>query len=306
MKELERFLVRADASIREAIEAIDRSGAGIALLVDGERHLLGTVTDGDVRRAILASVSTDASAAVLLEHRPVEYRQPTVAMVETDRSEVLRLMQARAIRQVPILDDEGRVVDLVLQSDLVGQPELPLSAVVMAGGYGTRLQPLTEDMPKPMLPVGGRPLVERIVDQLRAAGIRHVNMTTCYKSEVIAEHFGDGQQFGIEISYVHERQPLGTAGALGLMDPPEEPLLVINGDILTQVSFSAMFDFHQEHEAEMTVAVRKYEYQVPYGVVETEGAQISQLVEKPSYQFFVNAGIYLLEPTVHRYVNPWR
>ncbi len=302
MKDLERVLVQSDASVQEAIEAVDRGAVGIALLVDEERHLVGTITDGDVRRAILDRISLNASATVLLKYRPGEYRQPTAAPVQAERSELLRLMQSRAIRHVPLLDDEGRVVGLALLSELIDQPELPLSAAIMAGGYGTRLQPLTEGVPKPMLPVGGRPLMERIIEQLWAVGIRHVSVTTHYKPEIIAEHFGDGHRFGVQINYVNEEQPLGTAGALGLMESPEEPLLVINGDILTQVSFQAMFDFHREHRADMTVAVRKYEFQVPYGVVETEGVEISSLVEKPSLGFFINAGIYLLEPIVHRYI----
>jgi len=151
MKDLERILAQSDASIREAIEAVDRGAAGIVLLADEERHLVGTITDGDVRRAILDGVSLNAPATVLLKYRPEEYRQPTAA---SEQSDLLHLMRSRAIRRVPLLDDEGRVVDLVLLSELIGQPEPPLSAVVMAGGYGTRLRPLTESVPKPMLPVG--------------------------------------------------------------------------------------------------------------------------------------------------------
>jgi NDP-sugar pyrophosphorylase family protein len=172
----------------------------------------------------------------------------------------------------------------------------------MAGGSGTRLRPLTEDLPKPMLPIGGRPLMERLVEQLQQAGIRQVNVTTHYKPEKIVEHFGDGHAFGVEMRYVNEDRPLGTGGALGLIAPPQETLLVINGDIVTQVSFRAMLAFHQEHQAKMTVAVRRYEVQVPYGVVECEGSQVRQLREKPQLGFLVNAGIYLLEPSVYEFI----
>jgi len=302
MKNLEWILIQPDASVREAIEAIDRGAAGIALLVDEGRHLIGTITDGDVRRAILDGVDQDAPATTLLEYRPEERRRPTVAPVQAGRLELLHLMQSRDVRHVPLLDDEGRVVDLVLLSELIDQPESPLSAVIMAGGYGARLRPLTEDVPKPMLPVGGRPLMERIIEQLRAAGIRRVNVATHYKPEIITEHFGDGCQFGVQIDYINEEQPLGTAGALGLMQTPQEPLLVINGDILTRVDFQAMLAYHQEHEAVMTVAVRKYDLNVPYGVIESDGIFIRGLVEKPLFSFFVNAGIYLLEPAVYRYI----
>ena len=302
MENLERLVIRPDASIREAIEAIDRGGVGIALLVDEGRHLVGTITDGDVRGAILDGTALDASVTTLRKYHRGGHWKSIVAPVGTEQEQLLRLMKAEAIWHVPLLDGEGRVVDLVLLSELIDEPLPPLSAVVMAGGYGTRLRPLTEGVPKPMLAVGGRPLMERIIEQLWAVGIRHVSVTTHYRPEIIVEHFGDGSQFGVQIDYVNEEQPLGTAGALALMEAPEEPLLVINGDILTELNFPAMFDFHREHRADMTVAVRKYEFQVPYGVVETEGVEISGLVEKPSLGFFVSAGIYLLEPIVHRYI----
>jgi dTDP-glucose pyrophosphorylase len=302
MRDLEQILLRTEATIQEVWVAIGKGGAGIALLTDDDRRLIGTITDGDIRRAILNGVSVDAAATVLLEHRPQEYQRPTVASIDTDRSEILRLMRSKALRHMPILDRSGKVVDLVLLSDLIDSAESPLSAVVMAGGYGTRLQPLTMDIPKPMLPVGNRPLMERIIERLRAAGIRRVNVMMHYKPEVIIEHFGDGCQFGVELNYVREEQPLGTAGALGLMSPPEGPSLVINGDILTELSFQTMIDFHQEHCADMTVGVRKYEVQVPYGVIETRDVEVLSLVEKPSLSFFINAGIYLLEPVAYRFI----
>jgi NDP-sugar pyrophosphorylase family protein len=177
-----------------------------------------------------------------------------------------------------------------------------MQAVVMAGGFGTRLRPLTEQVPKPMLPVGNRPLLELIIDQLRRAGIPRVNLTTHYQQEVITKHFGNGDGFGIEIHYVQEDQPLGTAGALGLLEFSDEPLLVINGDILTRVDFHAMLDFHREHRADMTVAVRQQEIHLPYGVVETNGVTIHGIVEKPVLSHFMNAGFYLLNPQVCQYI----
>jgi dTDP-glucose pyrophosphorylase len=302
MENLEQILIQPGASVWEAIEAVDRSGAGIALLVDEDCHLIGTITDGDVRRAILHGVSMDVAAAALLDYRPEEYRRPTVAPLGTERPEILQLMQSRGIRHVPVLDDEGRVVDLVWLNELVKECELPLRAVVMAGGHGTRLRPLTEELPKPMLPMGDRPLLELIIEQLRQAGIRQVSLTTHYKEEAIVQHFGDGQDFGVEIRYVREDQPLGTAGALSLLDESAEPLLVINGDILTRLDLRAMLDFHREQQAEMTVAVRRYEFSVPYGVVETEGTAVVGISEKPTIRHFVNAGIYLLNPEVCRYI----
>jgi len=304
MVELAQFLVALDSSIREVMACINRNAKGIALVVDEERHLVGTVTDGDVRRAILAGIiDLDLPVQKLLERRsPTPYPQPITALIGTSDAENLCLMNEHAIRQVPLLDEHGRVVDMALLSDLVKEYELPLTAVVMAGGYGTRLRPLTEELPKPMLPVGDRPLLELIIDQLRQAGIRRVNLSTHYKGEIIAGHFGDGRDFGVEIRYVREDQPLGTAGALGLLDTSDEPLLVINGDILTRVDFRAMLDFHREQRADMTVAVRQHEFRVPYGVIETDGVTITGISEKPMVRHFINAGIYLLNPEVCRFI----
>lgn len=298
--ELEQLLVAPNSSIREVMACIDRNAKGIALVVDHERRLIGTVTDGDTRRAILAGVDLGLPAEKLLERRAsTPYPQPITAPVGTPDSELLRLMNEHSIRHIPLLDG-GRVVDVALLSDLVKEYELPLTAVVMAGGYGTRLRPLTEKLPKPMLPVGNRPLLELIIKQLRQAGIRRVSLTTHYKGEIIARHFGDGRDFGVEICYVKEDQPLGTAGALSLLDASDEPLLVINGDILTRVDFRAMLDFHREQQADMTVAVQQYEFRVPYGVVETDGVAITGISEKPVIRHFINAGIYLLNPGVCR------
>src|SRR5205807_4949843 len=213
-------------------------------------------------------------------------------------------MQSRSVRQVPLLDRMGRVVDIALLRDLLPSVPDTFRAVVMAGGMGTRLRPLTEAMPKPMLHVGGRPVIERIIEQLRAVGVSRVEISTHHQAEKIVEHFGGGEAFGVKINYVNEEVPLGTGGFLGLIDTPKEPLLVINGDILTQIDFRKIFIYHREQNAEMTVAVRRYDFQVPYGVVECEGSCVSKLEEKPTVEFFVNAGIYLIEPSVFNVVQP--
>jgi NDP-sugar pyrophosphorylase family protein len=211
-------------------------------------------------------------------------------------------MQQSMVRQVPLLDEEDRVVDLLTFEDLVPEQRMPVQAVIMAGGLGKRLRPLTDDLPKPMLPIGGEPLMERTIRQLRDTGIHRVHVTTHYRPEKVMDHFGDGSNFGVQLNYVTEEQPLGTAGALGLLDTPSEPLLVINGDIITAVDYRALFAFHREHEADLTVAVRQYELQVPYGVIHAQDALVSRVEEKPQLQFLVNAGIYLLEPGVFRYI----
>lgn len=297
------FFVYPTESIRRAIEQMDTNRCGIVLVVDEERRLLGTVTDGDVRRAVLAGYDLKAPVRRLLERKAgTRYAQPITAPADVDPPTALGLLQQHAIAHLPLLDAERRPVDLVTTDDFLPGQELGLQAVIMAGGPGSRLRPLTEDVPKPMLLVGGRPLMEIIIEQLRDAGIRRVNVTTHHRREKITRHFGDGRDFGVEINYVEEDQPLGTAGALGLMAAPTETMLVINGDILTQVGIRAMLEFHREHRSDLTVAVRPYAVQVPYGVIESDGAHVTHLSEKPQLQFFVNAGIYLIEPVVHGYI----
>jgi dTDP-glucose pyrophosphorylase/CBS domain-containing protein len=303
-RDLDAILLGADATVRTAMECIDRNRNGIALVVDHERRLVGTVTDGDIRRAMLADVGLEEPVTILLErqlalgeNRPV----PLTAPAGTPVSELVVLMRRYDVRQIPIVDEDGRPTDVVLLHELIDVEGPPLRAVVMAGGLGSRLGELTADTPKPMLPVGDRPLLELIIQQLREAGIRHLNLTTHYRADVIASHFGDGSEHGVEIEYVSEERPLGTAGALGLVTG-NDPILVMNGDILTRVDFRAMHRFHDEHDADMTVAVRPYEVRVPYGLVELDDSRISGVTEKPLLRGFVNAGIYLINPDVRSFV----
>jgi len=299
-KPLQTYLISPSATIRETLACINAS-EGIALVVDENRHLIGTVTDGDVRRAVLAGIKLEASVKKLLDLRDKElYPTPVTAPAGTSSGELLRVMNERGVREIPLLNETGSVVDIALLRDLAREYEVPLKAVIMAGGFGKRLAPLTSDLPKPMLPIGDKPVLELIISQLQNAGIRKVQLTTHYKPEVIQRYFGDGKKFGIDIHYVNEDQPLGTAGALGSVAVSEEPLLLLNGDVLTHVDFRAMAAFHREHAADLTVGVRQYEFQVPYGVIQCDGAQVRGIEEKPTLNFFVNAGIYLLAPSAHR------
>lgn len=297
MRDVQRVLIAPEQTLRDALQCIDAGAEGIALVVDGRGKLLGTVTDGDVRRAMLAGVDMDRdTVATLLGTRGS--RRPVTAQAGTGAGALRKLMKDHSLRHIPLVDESGRVTELALLRELALEDELPLTAVVMAGGLGTRLRPLTEQLPKPMLPVGDRPVMEHVVEQLQKVGISRLSITTHYKPEAIKAHFGDGSRFGLEIDYVNEEEPLGTAGALGLLKQPEGPVLVINGDILTEVNFRAMFDYHVDNQAVMTVGVRQFELQVPYGVVELEGSKVTRLDEKPTYRFFINAGVYLIEPQV--------
>lgn len=306
MPDLGRYLVQPGTSIRQTMLGLTDT-RGLAIVVDPDRKLLGTVTDGDIRRAILAGANLDQPVETLLsQERVPEHAKPLTAPAGTAEPTLLQMMKDLDVRHIPLVDSNGRVADVAVLEDMLRDDKLPMSAMIMAGGYGERLRPLTEDIPKPMLPLGDRPLLEHIVDQLRDAGVRDVNITTHYKGDVISDHFQDGAEFGVNIQYVDEEKPLGTAGALSLMETSEEPLLVINGDIVTKVDLRAMLYYHTEHRADMTVALRHHEYQVPFGVVDIDGVKIADLREKPTERFLINAGIYLIAPSARGMVPTGR
>lgn len=290
-RRLEGIIASPDASITEAIERLDAAGVGALALCAAGRRLVGLLTDGDLRRAIIRGVPlTDPCESIAI-------KSPVTAVEPITTGDALGLMIEHGIDHLPVLDAEGALVDFLLRRDIAVDASRPaLSAVIMAGGLGKRLMPLTEHVPKPMLPVGDRPLLERTIKQLRRSGIRDVSMTTHYLQDQITQHFGDGEEFGVRISYANEDEPLGTAGGLKLIERPAGPFVVINGDILTGVSFDTMLAYHREHGAEITVGVRRYVIDVPFGVVECDDVRITSLQEKPSLTFFINAGIYLLEP----------
>jgi dTDP-glucose pyrophosphorylase/CBS domain-containing protein len=296
---LARVVVLPQVSIAEAIGLLDKSGVGILLVCEAERQLLGTISDGDIRRAILRGTPMNSPCVQIAN------THPAVAVGQVSSVEALHIMnhgKSFIVHHLPIVSSEGQVEGLLLRSDFTQIEDAGLSAVIMAGGAGTRLRPLTNDLPKPMLPVGDRPLMALILAQMRRAGIRRVNVTTHYMAEKIKEYFGDGQSYEMDIRYVTEDRPLGTAGGLSLMEPPTEPLLVINGDILTRIDFRAMLEFHRNHQAAMTVAVRQYDVQVPYGVFDCDGPYVKRIEEKPRLNYLVNAGVYLLEPAAYQYI----
>lgn len=304
---VESLLVQQHLTLREVMARIDDGEQGIALLVSEDGRFQRTVTDGDLRRAILRGHGLDSVVATSL--LPLK-RESTTAPVGTPTEMQLEIMIAAEVRHLPLLHADGTVAELARTEDLIaaerfeGDNDLPLQAVIMAGGFGTRLRPLTDDTPKPMLSIGGKPLMERTINSLQKAGIHRINVTTHYLPEKITQHFGRGERFGVELNYVSEDQPLGTAGALRLINDVDEPLLVMNGDILTNVDFRSLLNFHREHNAMLTVAVRQYEVQVPYGVIEATDGIVRGLREKPRISFLVNAGIYLLEPSAVKMIPP--
>jgi dTDP-glucose pyrophosphorylase len=290
--------------LRDVIECMNNNGCGAALVVDKSFHLLDVLTDGDLRRAMLAGKGPETSVDELRDRRVGSpYPRPVTAPADADKGTILRLMKARTVRFVPLVDGRGRVRRVALLDDLRPDERPPLRALVMAGGFGRRMSPLTKKLPKPMLPVEGKPVLEHILRGLRAAGIRRVSLATHYKAGVISRHFRDGRKLGIRIDYLEENSPRGTAGALRRLTGRKDPLLVINGDILTRVDFRAMLDFHRENKAEMTVGVRAYDVRIPFGVVESSGARVTGISEKPVLKHFINAGIYLINPGAFRFVR---
>lgn len=289
MKSWEQVLIGPATTLRDALAVIDRSGSQIALVVDAHRRLLGTLSDGDVRRALLKGLAlADPVSAAM-------HGTPSFAREEEDRNSILAAMRRRGIHQMPIVDAERRVVGLEIYVDYFDTPRRANWVVIMAGGLGSRLGELTREVPKPMLPVGSRPLLETIVRHIAEQGFERIYLAVNYKAEQIEAHFGDGSALGADIRYLREQERLGTAGALSLLpEQPTEPVIVTNADLLTKEDFGVMVDRHLEVGADATMAVRPYEMQVPFGVVRERDGCIEAIEEKPLQRFVVSAGIYVL------------
>jgi dTDP-glucose pyrophosphorylase len=298
--------VTASDSIQEAARRMDKHRLGIVLIVDKSRRLLGTITDGDLRRALLSRTPPESPVRdILARKRGSRFAKPISAPAGAAPETYVALFRKHKIHHLPLLDAAGRVSGFAARTDLLTEAALPVRAVLMAGGKGTRLMPLTRDTPKPMLRIGDKPLIEIIIGQLKDAGISKVQIATHHQREKISGHF-DGKQLGVDLSYLQESSPLGTAGALGLIDKPRETMLVMNSDLLTKVDFGAMLKYHREMKAELTAAVCQYDFHIPYGVVECAGHMIREIKEKPSMAFFVCAGIYLVEPSALKLIPKGR
>ncbi|MCE9613242.1 MAG: nucleotidyltransferase family protein [Lentisphaerae bacterium] len=292
--------VRQDLTLLEALRAIEAGAAGIALVVDARARLVGTLTDGDARRVLLKGASLATPVATIMQ------RKFSAVPPEAGRADVLDLMRARLIDQIPVVDRRGRLVGLHLLHEVIGAEERPNVAVIMAGGRGLRLRPVTESIPKPMIRVAGRPILERVLLHLVSCGVRRVYISVNYLGHIIENHFGDGAHFGCQIDYVRERIPLGTGGALSLLKPvPRDPLIVMNGDLITQADIPAMLRFHATGRYVATMAVRRYGHQVPFGCVESKHGRMRRLEEKPVLERSINAGIYVINPPLLRRV-PYR
>lgn len=287
-----KALLPADATIEQAIQNLDQSKLQIALVVSADQTLIGTITDGDIRRGLLRGLSFNSPIDAIVHHDAV------VVPPQMNREMVLYLMQANKIRQLPIVDSERRVVGLHLWGELAIPSTRSNLMVIMAGGFGTRLRPHTDCCPKPLLKVAGKPMLEHVIERARAEGFRNFVVAVHYLSHMIEEYFGNGDRWQVNIDYLREDSPLGTAGALGLLAPrPDAPFLVSNGDVLTDIQYGEILDFHIRHRAAATMAIRNYEWQHPFGVVTTKGVDIVSIEEKPVSRTYVNAGIYVFDPS---------
>jgi dTDP-glucose pyrophosphorylase len=285
-----RASLRLDATLQDAIRSLDESALQIVLIVDAGGALIGTLTDGDIRRGLLQGLTIDSPIATVVE------RNALVVPPGLGRETILQFMQAHKVHQLPVVDEQRRVIGLHRWDDLIAPVVRPNLVVIMAGGRGTRLRPHTDDCPKPLLPVAGRPLLEHIIEGASREGFRRFVISVHYLGSKIEAHVGDGRQWGVDVDYIREESPLGTAGGLSLLTPPDEPLIVTNGDILADVRYGALLDSHVRHQAAGTMAVRLHEWQHPFGVVHTRGVDIVGFEEKPVARTHVNAGIYVLSP----------
>ena len=284
-------ILKTDATIGEAIRNLDQVAIKIVLVCNEAGILEGTVSDGDIRRGLLKGLDMDSPVL------SVTHRNALVVPPNFSREMVMQLMVANKIHQIPVLDEERHVIGLYLWDEMTSPPARPNLMVIMAGGMGTRLRPHTENCPKPLLPVAGKPMLEHIIERAKQEGFNQFVLAIHYLGHMIEDYFGNGERLGVQIYYLREETPLGTAGALSLLNPmPDTPFVVTNGDVMTDIRYGELLDFHIRHAAAATMAVRVHEWQHPFGVVQMQGVNIVGFEEKPTARSHINAGVYALDP----------
>lgn len=293
----DKFIIQSDQTIRHAMECIDSNWREVSLVSDSEQRIIGVITDGDIRRGLLRGLTMDSPAT--------EIMTKTFFSVgpDADRTTVLDIMKSRSIRHVPVLDAQGKLIGIHFLEELLGTSVKPNIAVIMAGGKGTRLRPLTENCPKPMIPVAGRPILERVILHLVGYGIRKIYLSINYLGDMIEQYFGDGSAFGCSIQYLREEKYLGTGGPLSLLpEQPKHPLIVMNGDQVTQVNIARLLEFHEKEKVEATIAIRPYQVEIPFGVIRKNGNRLVEIQEKPASNHLISVGMYVLNPSVLTFV----
>ncbi len=289
----QKACISEDKTIIDALGVIDHSAAKAAFVVREDGVLSGLVTDGDIRRGLLGGAGMSEAVSSVMN------RSPLTCEPSDSSQAIRRIMEAKQLMHMPVVE-EGKLVNVLTLQELTETPRRDNPVFLMAGGYGSRLRPLTDACPKPLLRVGSKPILETILESFADVGFHRFYISTHYLPEMIKEYFGDGRRWGVSIEYTYEDQPLGTAGALGLLpkDLPDMPLIMMNGDILTKVNFSRLLKYHTESAADATMCVREHEYQVPYGVVQAEDFKVQSMHEKPVYRYYINAGIYVINPAM--------
>jgi len=281
------------STIGQAIRNLDQVAIKIVLVVDKSNKLIGTLSDGDIRRGLLKGLDLNSDIVSIV------HRNPLVVPPEMTRDNVMQLMVANKIQQIPVVDEQEQLVGLYLWEEITTPLARANLMVIMAGGKGTRLLPHTQNTPKPMVLVAGKPMLEHIIERGKLEGFNHFVLAIHHMGHIIEDHFGNGERLGVKIDYLREESPLGTAGALGLLHPrPDEPFVVTNGDVISDVRYGELLDFHNRYQASATMAVRTHEWQHPFGVVQMQGVEIVGFEEKPVARSHINAGVYVLSPEV--------
>lgn len=297
MKTYHDILLSPTSTIRETLKVIDSGAKKIALVADANKKLIGTITDGDIRRAILAGADLDATVDKFYNSNPI------ACGINDSKEKILQVAAAKKIFQIPVIDGDGIIVGVAEVAELLQSPCRENRVVLMAGGLGARLSPLTDITPKPMLHVGEKPILEIIIQNFAKYGFVDILLCVSYKSHMIKSYFGDGKSFGVNIDYINETKRLGTAGALSIIRSLLiKPFFVMNADLLTNINFEHLYDYHLSSQAMATMSVRELDLQVPYGVVNISDGRITSVVEKPTHKFYVNCGIYMLNPEALEYV----
>ncbi len=298
LKNLKKISIQLHQPLNEVIQAIQDAGAAACALVYDNEVYLNIITDGDVRRALLVFSSMEITAAEILQTKALNFRKKTITIgAQSTVQERKQVFAKFNLRQLIVIDASGRPVDVITHQQIGISPVevgKSFNALIMAGGLGTRLRPLTDNLPKPMLPINGVPLLELIVLKLKSAGASKVFVSTHYLPEKISNHFGDGSRFGIQIEYLNEGIPLGTGGCLSLIKDKTKDVLVINGDILTELDLSMFYGNHLRSHADLSIATSIFSIKVPFGVVDADGGRVIKLTEKPSTQYLINSGIYVI------------
>ncbi|ASG69047.1 alcohol dehydrogenase [Francisella halioticida] len=297
MRSVENIKIDIYTTIREALKVINSGSMQIAVVTKSNGELIGTLTDGDIRRGFLNGLNMDSSIETIV------FREPIISYVGETTESIIKKATIKKIHQIPVVDGNEIVIGLHLLEELSLPQTKPNRVVLMVGGLGTRLRPLTNNAPKPMLHVGEKPILQTIVEGFVNCGYENITMCVNYKSHMIQDYFGDGSKFGAKIDYILEETRMGTAGALTLLEErPIEPFFVMNGDLLTNVNFESLNDYHRYNSAVATMCVREYDFQVPYGVVKMDGNNIVSIQEKPVHSFYASAGIYMLSPEAIDYI----